>query len=99
MGRKIDLARQKPYAGTHNSGYSKCQEFFGTITLNLEEPLGERIVTRLDVAVRDVGDMWNDVVIPGLDYVVVEKTLGKYGPRVEVLTKLPINVQHLVGRG
>jgi hypothetical protein len=99
VGRKIDLARQKPYTGTHNSGYTECQEFFGAITLDSEEPLGERIVTMLDVAVRGVGDMWDHVVIPGLDYVVVEKTLGKYGPRVEVLTKLPINVQHLVGNG
>jgi len=99
VGRKIDLVRQKPYTGTHNAGYTECQEFFGAITLNSEEPLGERIVTMLDVAVRGVGNMWDDVVIPGLDFVLVERTLGKYGPRVEVLTKLPVNVQHLVGRG
>jgi Xaa-Pro aminopeptidase len=98
VGRKIDLVRQKPYTGTHNAGYTECQEFFGAITLNSEEPLGERIVTMLDVAVRGVGNMWNDVVIPGLDFVLVERTLGKYGPRVEVLTKLPVNVQHLVGQ-
>jgi Xaa-Pro aminopeptidase len=99
VGRKIDLPRQKPYTGTHNSGYTECQEFYGAITLNSREPLGETIVTMLDVAVRGVGNMWNDIVIPGLDYVVVERTLGKYGGRVETLTKLPINVQHLVGRG
>jgi hypothetical protein len=52
----------------------------------------------LDVAVRGFGSRWNDIVIPGLDYIVVERTLGKEGPDVEVLTKLPINVQHLVGR-
>ena len=66
---------------------------------DVEGPLGERTATMLDVAVRGVGNMWNDVVIPGLDFVLVEKTLGKYGPRVDVLTKLPINVQHLVGQG
>ena len=51
----------------------------------------------LDVALRGVGNRWDDVVIPGLDYLLVEKTLGKYGPRVEVLNALPINMQHLVG--
>jgi hypothetical protein len=28
----------------------------------------------------------------------VEKTLGKFGPDVRVLNRLPVNVQHLVGR-
>lgn len=50
----------------------------------------------LDVAVRGVGNKWDDIVIPGLDFVLVEKTLGKFGKNVEVLNKLPINVQHLV---
>ena len=53
--------------------------------------------THNDVAVRGYGNFWNDIVIPGLDYILVEKTLGKYGKHVEVLNKLPINVQHLVG--
>jgi len=98
IGKKIDLAKQKPYTGTHNAGYTECQEFYGAITLNSNEPLGNRIVTMLDVAIRGVGSKWDDIVIPGLDYLVVEKTLGKFGPEVEVLTKLPINVQHLVGK-
>ena len=98
IGKKIDLVRQKPYTGTHNSGYTECQEFYGAITLNSNEPLGYRIVTMLDVAIKGIGDKWNDIVIPGLDYLVVERTLGKIGPEVEVLTKLPINVQHLVGK-
>jgi len=97
IGKKINLVRQKPYTGTHNAGYTECQEFYGAITLNSEEPLGNRIVTMLDVAVRGVGNMWNDIIIPGLDFVLVEKTLGKFGKEVEVLNKLPINVQHLVG--
>ena len=95
-GRKVDLARQKPYTGTHNSGYTECQEFYGAITLDSHEPLGQRIVTMLDVAIRGVGNRWDEVIIPGLDYVVVERTLGKDGPEVQVLTKLPENVQHLV---
>ena len=97
IGKNIDLVKQKPYTGTHNAGYTECQEFFGAITLSSNEPLGYRIVTMLDVAIRGVGNKWDDIVIPGLDYIVVEKTLGKEGPRVDVLTELPINVQHLVG--
>ena len=98
IGKKIDLVRQKPYTGTHNAGYTECQEFYGAITLNSEKPLGDRIVTMLDVAVRGIGSKWNDIVIPGLDFVLVEKTLGKFGKKVEVLNKLPVNVQHLVGK-
>ena len=98
LGRTVDLPRLKPYTGTHNAGYTECQEFYGAITLNSEEPLGHRIVTMLDVAIRGIGNRWDDVLIPGLDYLVVERTLGKEGPEVEVLTKLPINVQHLVGK-
>jgi hypothetical protein len=96
VGRKVDLARQKPYTGTHNSGYTECQEFFGAITLDSHEPLGRQIVTMLDVALRGVGDNWNDVVIPGFDFCVVENTLGKFGARVDRLTALPVRVQHLV---
>lgn len=97
-GKKIDLVKQKPYTGTHNAGYTECQEFYGAITLNSTEPLGYRIVTMLDVAVRGIGNNWNDIIIPGLDYIVIERTLGKNGPNVDVLTKLPPNVQHLVGK-
>jgi Xaa-Pro aminopeptidase len=96
-GKNIDLASLKPYTGTHNSGYTECQEFFGAITLDSHEPLGNQIVTMLDVALRGVGDRWDDVVIPGFDYCVVENTLGKYGSRVERLTKVPVHVQELVG--
>jgi Xaa-Pro aminopeptidase len=98
IGKPVDLVRQKPYTGTHNAGYTECQEFYGAITLGSREPLGHRIVTMLDVAIRGFGSRWNDIVIPGLDYIVVERTLGKEGPEVAVLTRLPVNVQHLVGR-
>jgi hypothetical protein len=52
----------------------------------------------LDVALRGVGDRWHDVVIPGFDFVVVESTLGKFGPEVEVFNRVPVNVQGLVGK-
>jgi hypothetical protein len=98
LGKKIDLTRQKPYTGTHNGGYTECQEFYGAITLASDEPLGVQIVTMLDVAIRGIGNHWNDVVIPGLDYVLVEKTLAKMGAEVEVRNRLPVNLQHMVGR-
>jgi hypothetical protein len=98
FGIQADLPRQKPYTGVHNAGYTECYEFYGAITLQSEEPLGNQIVNMLDVAIRGVGNYWNEVIIPGLDYVVIEKTLGKYGKEVKVLNKLPINVQHLVGK-
>ena len=99
IGKPVDLASLKPYTGTHNSGYTECQEFFGAITLDSHEPLGRQIVTMLDVALRGIGDHWNEVVILGFDYCVVENTLGKYGPRVECLTRVPVHVQELVGTG
>ncbi len=94
---KIDLKQLKPYTGTHNSGYTECMEFFGAITLESEEPLGKQIVTMLDVALRGIGDSWNDLIIPDLDFIVIENTLGKFGKKVETLTKLPLNCQSFVG--
>jgi len=90
-GRRIELERLKPSTGTHNAAYTECQEFFGAITLESDSPLGHQIVTMLDVAVRGVGDQWNDAVI--------ENTLGKSGPEVENFNRLPLNAQSLVGSG
>jgi len=99
VGRPVQLERLKPYTGTHNAGYTECQEFYGAITLESEEPLGEQIVTMLDVALRGIGNRWDDVILPGLDFVVVENTLGKFGTRVEEFNQVPRNVQALVGYG
>jgi Xaa-Pro aminopeptidase len=98
-GTAILLETLKPYTGTHNSGYTECQEFFGAITLDSNEPLGNQIVTMLDVAIRGIGDHWNDVVLPNLDYLVIENTLGKFGERIENFNSLPLNVQSLIGQG
>jgi hypothetical protein len=89
----------KPYTGTHNAGYTECQEFFGAITLDSAAPLGNQIITMLDVALRGVGNRWQDVVLPDLDYVVIENTLGKFGKRVENFNQVPLNAQALVGTG
>jgi hypothetical protein len=59
--------------------------------------LGQRIVTMLDVALRGIGDHWNDIILPGFDYCVVENTLGKDGPGVQCLTSVPVHAQELVG--
>jgi Xaa-Pro aminopeptidase len=97
IGRPLELDRLKPYTGTHNAGYTECQEFYGAITLNSKEPLGEQIVIMLDVAIRGVGNRWDDVVIPGMDFVVLENTCGKYGTRLEEMNRIPRNVQTMVG--
>lgn len=97
LGRRIQLERLKPYTGTHNAGYTECQEFYGAITLNSKEPLGQQIVIMLDVAIRGIGDYWDDVVVPGMDFVVIENTCGKFGSQLEELNRVPRNVQELVG--
>jgi Metallopeptidase family M24 len=97
--KAIRLETLKPYTGTHNSGYTECQEFFGAITLDSGAPLGNQIVTMLDVAIRGIGDHWNDVILPDLDYLVIENTLGKVGKRVDNFCLLPLSVQSLVGKG
>jgi len=51
----------------------------------------------LDVAFRGIGDRWNDVILLGFDYCVVENTLGKNGSTVECLIRLPVHAQELVG--
>jgi hypothetical protein len=54
-------------------------------------------VTIVDVALRGIGDHWNDVILPGFNYYVVENTLGKDGTSVQCLTSLPVHAQELVG--
>ncbi len=89
LGRSIDLTRLKPYTCVHNSGYTECMESYGAVTLASQEPLGHQIVNMLDVAMRGIGNHWDDVIIPGLDYVVIENTFGKYGRRAECLNTVP----------
>jgi Xaa-Pro aminopeptidase len=99
VGYPVALERLKPYSSVHNTGYTECQEFFGAVNANSDEPLGHRVVLMLDVAVRGIGDAWTDVVIPGMDYLVVENTCGKSGRDFEEFNLLPKHVQELVGRG
>jgi len=43
-----------------------------------------------------IGNHWDDVRLPGFDYLVVENTLAKFGQKVETFNKLDVNVQELV---
>ena len=93
-----DLSRFKPYTGTHNAGYTECQEFYGAITLESDAPLDRQVVTMLDVAIRGIGDHWHDQVLP-VDFVVIENTLGKFGRRTREFNKVPRDCQPLIGSG
>ena len=97
MGRPVDLASLKPHTGTHNSGCTECQEFFGAITLDSHSSLGQRVVTMVDVALRGIDDHWNDVILPSFHFCVVDYTLGKDGTSVQCLTSVPVHGQELVG--
>jgi hypothetical protein len=67
--------------------------------MDSNEPLGRQIVTMLDVALKGIGNSSDDIIIPDLDYIVIEDTLGKMGDKVEDFNgNLPKNVQQLVGR-
>lgn len=93
-----DLSKLKPYTGTHNSGYTECQEFYGAITLESHEPLADQVVTMLDVAIRGIGDHWHAKILP-VDFVVVENTLGKFGTKAVQFNKVPNDCQPLIGKG
>lgn len=99
VGHTIDLSAQKPYSCVHNGGYTECQEFYGAVTLESMEPLGKQIVSMLDVALRGCGSSWDEIVVPGLDYIVVENTFGKYGRRAACFNGLPEDCQPLIGNG
>lgn len=92
-----NFSRQKGYVTSHNSGYTECQEFYGALDTKFDEKCARQMVLMLDVGLKGFGDRWDDIVIPGLDYLVIEKTTGKYGNKVRVLNQLPVNLQYLVG--
>ena len=94
-----NFSELKGYVTSHNSGYTECQEFYGALACDFEEPCAEQLVMMMDAGVKGFRDTWKDIAIEGLDYIVIEKTMGKFGKRVEVLNKLPIDLQYLVGEG
>ena len=53
----------------------------------------------MDVGLCSYVDAWENEIIPNLDYIVIEKSTGKYNKEIRILNRLPINLQHLVGEG
>ena len=87
----------KGYVTSHNSGYTECQEMYGALSTDFDRKCAQRMVLMLDVGIKGFRTTWDDVVIPGLDYIVIEKTAGKFGRDVRILNRLPIDLQYLVG--
>lgn len=87
----------KGYVTSHNSGYTECQEMYGALSTDFDRKCAQRMVLMLDVGLKGFRTTWDDVVIPGLDYIVIEKTAGKFGRDVRILNRLPIDLQYLVG--
>lgn len=87
----------KGYVTSHNSGYTECQEMYGALSTDFDRKCADRMVLMLDVGLKGFRDTWADTVIPGLDYIVIEKTAGKFGRDVRILNRLPIDLQYLVG--
>ena len=87
----------KGYVTSHNSGYTECQECYGALSCDFKDPLANTMVLMLDVGLKGFYDTWDDVAIPGLDYIVIEKTAGKFGKQVRILNQLPVDLQPFVG--
>lgn len=102
IGKKLGISisqfsELKGYVTSHNSGYTECQEMYGALSEKFKDELPENMVLMMDVGLKGYGEDWNQTRIPGLDYLVVEKTLIKEGEHVRVLNQLPANVQEFVG--
>lgn len=102
IGEKLGISisqfsELKGYVTSHNSGYTECQEMYGALSEKFKDELPENMVLMMDVGLKGYGEDWNQTRIPGLDYLVVEKTLIKEGEHVRVLNQLPANVQEFVG--
>lgn len=92
-----NFSELKGYVTSHNTGYTECQEFYGALSQSFDKPCARQMALMLDVGVKGFADTWDDVVVEGLDYLVIEKTFGKFGNEVRVFNKLPLDLQYLVG--
>ena len=102
IGKKLEspisqFSELKGYVTSHNSGYTECQEMYGALSEKFKDEIPENIVLMMDVGLKGYGKDWSQIRIPGLDYLVIEKTLIKEGDHVRVLNRLPVNVQDFVG--
>ncbi len=97
-GRSLsNFSELKGYVTTHNSGYTECQEMYGALACGFNEKCAKNMVLMMDVGLKGYRDDWSKIAIEGLDYLVIEKTTIKTGKDVEVLNKLPLDLQYLVG--
>ncbi len=87
----------KGYVTTHNSGYTECQEFYGALSCDFKRKCAKQMVMMIDVGLKGYYDAWNDIAIPNLDYIVIEKTAAKFGKNTRILNTLPVNLQYLMG--
>ncbi|MHA1337409.1 MAG: M24 family metallopeptidase [Promethearchaeota archaeon] len=96
FGISVNLEKLKPYTCVHNTGYTECQEFYGAITLKTENTLGNQIAVMIDVALKGFGQTMDEKIIPNLEYIVIENTIGKFGRDIKTFSQLPLNCQYLV---
>ncbi len=89
------LSPREPYTFIHNTGCSECQEGFGAVTPFTSEPLGKNVALMIDVAFLGF-DETGDIVFP-LEYAVIEDSFWKYGKKIGVYNKMPLNTQRFVG--
>jgi len=85
----------EPYTFIHNMGCSECQEGYGAVTPYTENPLGRQVALAIDVALLGFEERGKPI-FPVL-YAVVEDAFWKKGLEIGVYSKMPLNVQHLVG--
>lgn len=99
LGISIDeFSELKGYVTSHNSGYTECQEMYGALSEKMKDDLPENMVLMMDAGLKGYGKDWSEIRIPGLDYLVIEKTLIKEEEHVRVLNQLPANMQEFVGK-
>ena len=87
----------KGYVTSHNTGYTECQECYGALSCDFDEYCAEQMALMLDVGLKGYYETWGETAIPDLDYIVLERTVGKFEHDVRVFNRLPLNVQGFVG--
>lgn len=98
LGFKIsNFETLKGYVTSHNTGYTECQEFYGALACDFDEYCEDQMAIMLDAGLKGFYDTWDEIALPDLDYIVLERTVGKFGNKIRVFNSLPLNVQEFVG--
>lgn len=85
----------EPYTFIHNMGCSECQEGYGAVTPATREPLGNKLLLAIDVAL--LGFMERGKPLFDCPYAVIEDAFWKRGSQVGIYNNLPLDCQPLVG--